>query len=110
MPVSSYERGLYWLQASNLDVSVIQVLSPLELDPPFSRRDGLTVVDSETGEEMKLQWSEASRREYRERLEHHNRQLKSFCHQCAIDYSLYVTGGELDDFVLATLPSIGLFR
>jgi uncharacterized protein (DUF58 family) len=110
MPVSSYEQGLHWLQAFNLDVSVIQVLSPQELEPPFPRQGGLTVVDSESGEEVKLRWSDALRQEYRERLEYHNRALKSFCHQCAIDYSLFVTGQELGDFVFATLPSIGLFR
>lgn len=110
MPVSSYERGLYWLKAFNLDISVIQVLSPQELEPPFPRRDGLTVVDSESGEEVKLPWSDKIRKEYRERLDYHNRELKSFCHQCAIDYSLFVTGEDLGDFVLTTLPAIGLFR
>jgi len=110
MPGSSYEHGLHWLQRFNLDVSVIQVLSPQELEPPLPRQDGLTVVDSESGEEVKLRWNDALRKEYRERLEHHNRELKSFCHQCAIDYSLFVTGQELGDFVLAALPAIGLFR
>jgi hypothetical protein len=68
------------------------------------------VIDSENGEEVRLRWSQDLQKEYRKRLEHHNRELKSFCHQGAIDYSLYVTGRDLSDFVFATLPAIGLFR
>jgi hypothetical protein len=43
-------------------------------------------------------------------LAQHNSQIRSFCHQNGIHYSLYVTDRDLDDFVFATLPAIGLFK
>jgi hypothetical protein len=40
----------------------------------------------------------------------HNSELRSFCHQSGIHYSLYVNDRDLGDFVFATLPAIGLFK
>ena len=109
MPTPSFQQGLNLLRAFNLDISVIQVLSQQELNPSFP--DGnLAVGEPESDEEIRLQWSADIRRKYQERLERHNRQLRSFCHQEGIHSSLYVTDQELSDFVLQTLPSIGLFR
>ncbi len=109
MPSSSYQQGLNLLRAFNLDISVIQVLGRQEVNPPFPR-GGLALVDSESQAEARLEWSGELLKEYQERLEHHNLQLKSFCHQAGIHYSLYVTDNELSQFVLETLPAIGLFK
>ena len=109
MPPSSYQRGLNLLRAFNLDISAIQVLSREEIAPRFPR-GGLSVVDSESAEEVTLQWGMDLSREYEQRLERHNRELKSFCHQAGIDFSLFVTDQAISEFVLETLPRIGLFR
>lgn len=109
MPSSSYQRGLNLLRAFNLDISVIQVLGREEIAPPFPR-GGVRVVDSESAQELSLHWGADLRREYEQRLERHNRELKSFCHQAGIDFSLFVTDQEIGEFVLETLPRIGLFR
>jgi hypothetical protein len=79
------------------------------VDPPFSR-GRLALVDSETQREINYEWSDDSRREYQSRLAHHNLEIRSFCHQSGIHYSLYVTDRELSDFIFATLPAIGLFK
>lgn len=109
MPSPAYQQGLNLLRAINLDISVIQVLSRQEIAPPFPR-GGLALVDSESQAELSLQWSGELLKEYQERLNHHNLQLKSFCHQVGIHYSLFATDQELSEFVLATLPAIGLFK
>ena len=109
MPSSSCQQGLNLLRAFNLDISVIQVLGRQEVNPPFPR-GGLALVDSESQAEARLEWSGELLKEYQERLEHHNLQLKSFCHQAGIHYSLFVTDNELSQFVLETLPAIGLFK
>jgi hypothetical protein len=70
----------------------------------------LALVDSETQREINYEWSDDSRREYQSRLAHHNLEIRSFCHQSGIHYSLYVTDRELSDFIFATLPAIGLFK
>jgi len=109
MPVSSCQSGLNLLRAFNLDISVIQVLSRQELDPSFPR-GSLALLDSESQAELRLQWSPGLHSEYQERLGRHNRELRSFCHQSGIHYSLFVADQQLSEFVLGTLPAIGLFK
>jgi hypothetical protein len=109
MPAASYQQGFNLLRAFNLDISAIQILSRAEVDPPFSR-GRLALVDSETQREINYEWSDDSRREYQSRLAYHNLEIRSFCHQSRIHYSLYVTDRELSDFVFATLPATGLFK
>jgi uncharacterized protein (DUF58 family) len=109
MPAAAYQQGLNLLRAFNLDIVAIQVLSRQEVDPPFPNGN-LALVDSESQREIRYQWNNGARREYQNRLAHHNLELKSFCHQSGIHYSLYVNDRDLGDFIFATLPAIGLFK
>jgi uncharacterized protein (DUF58 family) len=109
MPPASYQKGLNLLRAFNLDIAVIQVLARAEVEPPFDR-GGVSLVDSETGAELTLEWNSGARQSYQSRLAQHNSQIRSFCHQSAIHYSLYVTDRDFADFVFATLPAVGLFK
>ena len=109
MPASSYQPGLNLLRAFNLDIAAIQILSRHEVDPRFPS-GSLALVDSETEQEIKYQWNADARRDYQSKLAHHNAELRSFCHQSGVHYSIYVTDRDLSDFVFATLPAIGLFK
>jgi uncharacterized protein (DUF58 family) len=109
MPAASYQPGLNLLRAFNLDIAVIQILSRHEVDPRFPN-GSLALVDSETEQEIKYQWNAEARQYYQAKLAHHNAELRSFCHQSGIHYSLYVTDRDLSDFVFATLPAIDLFK
>ena len=108
VPAASYQQGLNLLRAFNLDIAAIQVLSAPEIEPSLT--GDLRVIDSESGEEIKAHWNEATRRLYRERLDRHNRELKSYCHQSGIHYSMYRSDEELTDYVLKTLPAMRLFK
>jgi uncharacterized protein (DUF58 family) len=109
MPAASYQNGLNLLRAFNLDIAVIQVLTRPEIEPPFDR-GGVNLVDSETNAEINLQWDNRASQNYQARLAQHNLEIRSFCHQSAIHYSLHVTDRDFADFVFATLPAIGLFK
>lgn len=109
MPTQAYQKGLDLLRAFNLDITAIQVLSRQEVDPDFPP-GSLELVDSESQGHLSFHWDAAARREYQGRLAQHNLELRSFCHQSGIHYSLYVTDRDLADFVFATLPVIGLFK
>jgi uncharacterized protein (DUF58 family) len=109
MPAAAYQNGLNLLRAFNLDIAVIQVLTRTEVEPAFER-GGVTVVDSETSRELNFHWDDQARRSYQSRLAQHNSEIRSFCHQSAIHYSLHVTDRNFADFVFATLPAIGLFK
>jgi hypothetical protein len=108
VPAESYRQALNLLRAFNLDIAAVQVLSRAELDPPFAGE--LRLADTESSEELNVRWDAATRRAYGERLERHNRELTSYCQQSGIHYSLYASDGELSDFVLKALPSMGLFK
>ncbi len=109
MPAAAYQQGLNLLRAFNLDIVAIQILSRAEVEPPFPN-GSIALVDSETQGEVRYQWSNNSRRDYQSKLARHNLEIRSFCHQSGIHYSLYVTDRDLGDFIFATLPKIGLFK
>jgi uncharacterized protein (DUF58 family) len=109
MPAVAFQQGLNSLRAFDLDIAVIQVLSREEIEPTFPN-GSLALVDSETQSEIRYQWGGSARRDYQTRLAHHNLEIRSFCHQSGVHYSLYVTDRDLGDFVFATLPAIGLFK
>jgi uncharacterized protein (DUF58 family) len=109
MPPANIQQGLHLLRAYNLDIAVIQVLSRQEIDPDFPAGE-LALVDSETEEEIRYRWNSEVRRQYQSKLAYHNLQIRSFCHQSDIHYSLYVTDRDLGNFVFAALPAIGLFK
>ena len=109
IPAADYQRGLNLLRAFNLDIAAIQVLTRQEVDPDFPA-GSLALIDSESQREIRYQWNGTARRDYQTRLAHHNLELKSFCHQSGIHYSLYVNDRDLSDFIFATLPAIGLFK
>jgi hypothetical protein len=109
MPAATYQQGLNLLRAFNLDIAAIQILSRDEVEPRFPN-GSLALIDSETQGEIRYQWSGNSRRDYQSKLAHHNLEIRSFCHQSGIHYSLYVADRDLTDFIFATLPAIGLFK
>jgi len=109
MPAAAYQKGLNLLRSFNLDIAAVQVLSRQEVEPSFPN-GSLALVDSESQKEINYNWNSNARRHYQARLAHHNLELKSFCHQSGIHYSLYVNDRDLSDFIFTTLPSIGLFK
>jgi uncharacterized protein (DUF58 family) len=108
VPAASYHSAFNLLRRFNLDVAAVQVLSRYELEPPLTGE--LKMIDSESGEELNIRWNEATRRAYAERLERHNRELKSACHQSGVQYALYPSDDDLSEFVLKTLPAMRLFK
>jgi uncharacterized protein (DUF58 family) len=108
VPAASYQKAFNLLRTFNLDVAAVQVLSRAELEPPLAGE--LKMIDSESGEEVNIRWNAATRRAYGERLERHNRELKSACHQSGVQYALYPSDGDLTEFVLQTLPEMRLFK
>ena len=109
VPAASYQQSLNLLRAFNLDIAAIQVLSRQEVEPSLPA-DTLAMVDSESHAVTKIRWNTRMRERYQARLAQHNLEIRSFCHQSDIHYSLYVTDRELSDFVFTTLPAIGLFK
>ena len=106
-PPEVFLKGLNLLRGSNLDLTMIQVLGQDEVDPPLFAA-GAQMVDSESGETLTVRFDARAKKEYQQRLDLHNREIQSLCHQAGIHYVPFVTGQEVQDFVLQKLPALGL--
>jgi uncharacterized protein (DUF58 family) len=107
-PIPEIERSLDLLRAANLDILVIQILGATEIDPPLTGPE--RIVDIETGESRDLHFDETARRTYLENLDRHTREIRSLCHRAGIQFTRFDTSRDLATFVLAELPTLGLFH
>jgi len=103
MEPAEWVRGLQFCNYHNLDVKVIQVLTPPELKPGQGWRQGY-VVDVETGARRTL-WD---MRLLLRAMEAHNAQLASFCHRNGFLFVQVSTALPFEELILRELPRMGL--
>ena len=108
LPIADFQAGINLLLGAKLDVLVVHVLGRSELAPDASGVERL--VDAETGEERDLRLDARGRERYLENLKRHRREIRSFCHRAGVQYALYDTSTDLEDFVLTELAKLGLLR
>jgi len=97
-------KALHLLAAKHLDIKIIQVLSPHELDP-IRLVHGGRVVDTETGATHELAYSAS---ELARAVGEHNERLARFCKRHGMLFAQHRLDEPLDHFVLKTLPARGL--
>ncbi len=107
MPWDEIENGIFALRAKNLDIAVIQVLSPSDLNPLRGKAEAIA-VDSESGAQVELLMDDSARQEYGKLLEQHNAQLERYLSEQHISLSRVVSDQQVDDFVLNELTTTGL--
>lgn len=95
------------LRYRNFDASVIQVLAPSELKLGFDA-GSYQVIDAETGEEVEIALSSASRKEYAKILAEHIQMLEHYCQKHGIRHVLVSSDEDVADVVLSRLPALGL--
>ncbi len=112
-PMDVFQNSLNLLRAANFDLAVVQVLGKAETDPPLVPA-GARFVDSESGGSALVRFDAQAKKEYVSRLDRHNRELRSSCHQAGVHHALFVAGqnrpNDLQNFVLRELPALGLLR
>jgi uncharacterized protein (DUF58 family) len=103
-----YEDGLRYLAARNLDTYAVQVLSPEEVDPPFT--GDLKLTDVEDGDEAELTISAPLLKRYREALASFRGGLNSFCNKRGLACLFTTTQVPFEKLVLGYLRARGLVR
>lgn len=103
MEPTEWVRGLQLCSFHNLDVKVIQILTPEELKPGQGWGKGY-VVDVETGSRRSL-WD---MRLLLRAMEAHNAQLAAFCQRNGFLFVQVSTAMPVEEFVLRELPRLGL--
>jgi len=103
---AEFFRALHVLMVRNLELKVIQILTPQELHPAALFRGG-ELVDIETGMTHQLAYSPS---ELDRAVAEHNEQLVRFCKRHGIPFARYVIDEPLETFVVKTLPVRGFLE
>jgi Protein of unknown function DUF58 len=107
MLLNSVTRGLGMFTAASMDLTAVQVLGGREINGQGLDGD-VEVVDSESGERLRVSIGERERAQYRDTMIRLTRQLKSFCLKRGLHYSLYTTDQDFQQFFVRATRDLGL--
>jgi uncharacterized protein (DUF58 family) len=109
MDKSGYEPALRLLVARELDIYVIHLLSPEEVNPTSLQGD-LKLVDCEDGDQREVTVSQQLMRRYRQTLDAFVEQAKSFCNKRSITYVPAQSDQATELLIAQYLRQRGLIR
>jgi uncharacterized protein (DUF58 family) len=107
MLLNSVTRGLGMFTAASMDLTAVQILGGRELNGQGLDGD-VEVVDSESGERLRVSIGERERTQYRETMLRLTREIKSFCVKRGLHYSLYTTDHDFQQFFVRAVSDLGL--
>ena len=103
---ADFFQALHILMVRNVELKVIQVLSPQELHPAKLLRGGL-LVDVETGMTHQLAYSPS---ELARAMAQHNELLVRFCKRHGVPFAQHRLDESLESFITKTLPLRGFLE
>ena len=107
MLLNSVTKGLGLFLAASMDLTAVQILGGRELKGHGLDGD-VEVIDSESGERVRVAIGVREREQYQETLMRLTREIRSFCLKRGLHYSLYVTDREFQAFFLRAVAELGL--
>ncbi len=108
MDKGGFEAALRYLLAQQMDVFVIQVLSPEELDPELS--GDLKLLDSEDGDEAEITVTPALVERYRQTLAAFVAAVRDYCIRRGMNSVMVRSDLAVEDLVAGYLSQRGLVR
>ena len=103
---ADFFRALHALMVRNIEVKVIQILTPQELHPAAFARAGM-LIDVESGASHQLAYPPA---ELERAVAQHNEQLARFCKRSGIPFAQHRLDEPLETFITKTLPARGFLE
>ncbi len=107
MMLNSVTKGLGLFLAASMDLTAVQILGGREIQGQGLEGD-VEVVDSESGERMRVTVGSREREQYKQTLMRLTREIKSFCLKRGLHYSLHLTDQEFQSFFLRAVTDLGL--
>ncbi len=107
MLLNSVTSGLGLFSAANMDVTVVHVLGGGELAGQGLEGD-VDLVDSESGEHLRVALGPRERERYRQTLLRLSREIRAFCFKHGQHYTLYTTDRSFHDYFLRAVSELGL--
>ena len=108
MDKSGYESALRMLVARRMDVFVIHVLTPEEIDPPL--RGDYRLIDAEDGDEAEITVNPYVLQRYQDTLRSFIESIKHFCNRRTIAYIPVKTDTPIEEVVTSYLRKRGVVR
>jgi uncharacterized protein (DUF58 family) len=105
---SGFEQGLPFLLGRNLDIYVLQVLSPQELEPDLT--GDLKLVDCEDEDIAEITVSKLLLDKYKSNLQAYCESIRAYCNGRGINYMLASTSHPFETLILTYLRARGLVR
>ncbi|HZJ57006.1 MAG TPA: DUF58 domain-containing protein [Clostridia bacterium] len=101
-----YEEGIKYLQYQKQEISLIHILSPEELDPPW---DGnIRLVDKEDQNYRDINVTQQVMRAYRDTLDGFLRDVREFCYNRGVHYVPINSGTGIEGIVFDNLVKMGV--
>ncbi|MGH7923351.1 MAG: DUF58 domain-containing protein [Candidatus Binatus sp.] len=107
MLLNSVTRGLGMFTAASMDLTAVQILGGRELNGQGLDGD-VEVVDSESGERLRVSIGDRERVQYRDTMLRLTREIKSFCLKRGLHYALYTTDQDFQQFFVRATRDLGL--
>lgn len=103
-----YEEGLNLLRYHRFEPAAIQIIDPVEINPPL--RGDLEIVDMETGELREVTLSQSLIEAYQREHQLYCEQLAAFCKSRSVSYIRAETSLPFDELTLRALRQGGFIR
>ena len=107
MLLNSVTRGLGLFMAASMDLTAVQILGGREMQGQGLDGD-VEVVDSETGERLRVAIGAREREQYKQTMLRLTREIRSFCLKRGLHYLLHITDQEFHSFFLRAVTELGL--
>ncbi len=108
MDKNGYDQALRYLVSRDLDIYLIHVLSPVEIEPDLA--GDLRLTDCEDGDVAEISVSTRLIEKYRETLASFIESAREFCHRRGIVYMMTSTDRPVDRLISRYLRQRGLVR
>ncbi|MGV3483967.1 MAG: DUF58 domain-containing protein [Planctomycetaceae bacterium] len=108
MDKSGYEAALRMLIGRRMDVFLIHLLSPEELEPPL--RGDLRLIDCEDGDQTEITLTRVAIKKYRETVQGFIESARQFCSRRGITYVLARSDTPIESLITDYLQKRGVVR
>jgi uncharacterized protein (DUF58 family) len=108
MDKGGYEAAIRMLVGRRMDVFLVHLLSPEEIEPPI--RGDLRLVDSEDGDVTEITLTSYALQKYRETVQAFTESARQFCNRRGVSYVLARSDVPIESLVTDYLVKRGIVR
>jgi uncharacterized protein (DUF58 family) len=109
MPFEEIQKAFTVLRSKNLDITAIQILSEADIQP-FSGDSFFIAVDSESNDEVNINYTPEAQEQYKKYMDDHWQRLSTYFKNHGINSIQLSASSSISELVVNKLSKIGLLR